>query len=254
MKRAQMYLAFLFVLSMIVVPYKASAFFGLEAGIGYWKQSPSGTLSYKSTDNLDLKNDMNLGDKSQVFVRVKAELPLVLPNIYFMATPMSFDGSGTLNRDITYGGQTFNATTPIQSKLKMDHYDLALYYPIPALKTATLGMLNVELGLNARLINFEGTLSQGAISASKSLTLLVPMIYAGIQVKPVSALSIEAEGRGITYSSNHYYDIIGRIKVMLAGPLFIGAGYRSEQIKFDESDVKADTKFSGPFIEAGLSF
>ncbi len=257
MKRTQMYLAFLFVLSMIVVPYQAFAFLGLEAGIGSWKQSPSGTLSYKpvsATDNLDLKNDLNLSDKSRVFVRVKAELPLVLPNLYFMATPMSFDGSGTLNRPITYGGQTFNIITPIQSKLKLDHYDLALYYPIPGLKTATLGVLNVELGLDARQINFEGTLSQGSVSASKSLTLYVPMIYAGVQVKPVSVLSIEAEIRGIAYSDNHYYDYIGRVKVLPVGPLFIAGGYRGETIKIDQSDVKADVKFSGPFIEAGVSF
>lgn len=253
MKRTRMYLAFLFVLSVIVVPYKASAFLGLEAGVGSWKQSPSGTLSYKpvlATDTLDLKNDLNFSDKSRVFVRVKAELPLVLPNLYFMATPMSFEGTGS--RTVNYGGQTFSGS--YNTKLKLDHYDLAIYYPIPALKTVTLGKLNIELGLNARQINYEGTLSSGATSASKSLTIYVPMIYAGVQVKPVSALSIEAEGRGITYGSNHYYDFIGRIKVLPIGPLFIAGGYRSEQIKFDQSDVKADVKFSGPFVEAGVSF
>ncbi len=260
MTRTKMYLAFLFVLSMIVVPYKASAFLGLEAGVGYWKQSPSGTLSYQpllATDTLDLKNDLNYSDKSQVFVRVKAELPPVLPNLYFMATPMSFDGTGSKNVNFNYGGKTFTAGVPFDSKVKLDHYDLALYYPLPALKTATLGVLNVELGLNVRNINFEASVSQSTpvpVSASKSLTLYVPMIYAGVQVKPISALSIEAEIRGIAYSDNHYYDYIGRVKVLPIGPLFIAGGYRGETIKIDQSEVKADVKFSGPFIEAGLSF
>ncbi len=257
MKRTQMYLAFLFVLSMIVVPYKASAFLGLEAGIGSWKQSPSGTLQYQGTtanDTLDLKDNLNYSDKNQVFVRVKAELPPVLPNLYFMATPMSFEGTGSKNVSFNYGGKTFTGGVPFDSKVKLDHYDLALYYQIPGLKTATLGVLNVELGLNVRNINFEASVSQSTVSASKSLTLYVPMIYAGVQVKPVSALSIEAEIRGIAYSDNHYYDYIGRVKVLPIGPLFIAGGYRGETIKIDQSDVKADVKFSGPFIEAGVSF
>ncbi len=259
MKKISMYVSCLFVLALIAVPVKnAFAFFGLEAGVGYWRQSPSGTMEYKpltgTTGNVDLKNDLNLGDKSQAFVRVKAELPLVLPNLYFMATPMSFDGSGRLNRTISFGGEPFTVGTDVQSKLTLDHYDLALYYPIPLLKTATLGLLNVELGLNARQINFDGRITSSTTSASKKITIYVPMIYAGIQVKPISALSIEGEIRGISYGSSSYYDYIGRLKIMPVGPLFISGGYRAEQAKIDQSDVKTDVKFSGPFIEAGVSF
>ena len=82
--------------------------------------------------------------------RAKVELPLILPNIYLMYTPMSFDGTGSKNVTFTYGNQTFNANAPIQSKLTLDHIDLALFYPVPLLKTATLGKLNAELGLNVR--------------------------------------------------------------------------------------------------------
>ncbi|HUI44978.1 MAG TPA: TIGR04219 family outer membrane beta-barrel protein [Nitrospirota bacterium] len=257
MKKVHLYFVCLLVLSMVVIPYKAFAFFGVEAGVGYWRQAPSGTLEYKG-DSLDLKNDLNLGDKNQVFARVKIELPLVLPNIYLMATPMSFSGTNQLTRPITFGNTTFDANTPIQTKLKMDHYDVALYYPIPLLKTATAGILNAELGLNARQIIFDGSITGKVLgvteTSSKSVTLYVPMIYAGVQVKPVSAFSIEGEIRGIAYGSNHYYDYIGRLKVMPFGPLFISGGYRSEQIKIDQSDVKTDAKFSGPFVEAGVIF
>jgi len=240
---------------MLVIPYKAFAFFGVEASLGYWRQSPSGTMEYQG-DSLDLKNDLNLGDKNQVFGRLKVELPLMLPNIYVMATPMSFDGTKQLTRQITFGNTTFDVNVPFHTKLTMNHYDAALYYPIPLLKTATLGVLNVELGLNARQINFEGTISQNTtgLTASKSVTLYVPMIYAGVQVKPISTFSIEGEIRGIAYGSNHYYDYIGRLKVMPIGPLFISGGYRSEQIKIDQNNVKADTTFSGPFVEAGVNF
>jgi outer membrane protein len=258
MKRTQMYLVCLFVLAVLVIPYQAFAFFAMDVGVGYWRQTPTGTLDYKPTSaltgNLDLKDDLNLNRESKVFARIRAELPLVLPNVYLMATPMQFKGSGQLTRSISFNGQTFTGGTNIDSKLKLDHYDLALFYPIPALKTATLGKLNIDLGVNARKIDFEGTINQGSATASKTLSIYVPMIFAAIQVKPVSAFSIEAEIRGIAYSNSHYYDYIGRLRVNPIPLVFIAAGYRAETIKIDQSDVKADIKLSGPFVEAGLSF
>jgi outer membrane protein len=247
-----------FVLAMLAVPYRAFAFLGLEVGAGYWKQSPSGTIGYKPVagfvGDIDLKDDLNLQDKSNVFVRVKAELPLILPNIYFMATPMSFTGSGTLTRNISFGNQTFTATTDVQSKVKLDHYDLALFYPVPLLKTATLGVLNVDLGLNARNINFEGTITSSTTSASKTLGIYLPMVYAGVQVKPISLFAIEGEFRGIAIGQNHYYDYIAKLRVNPIPVVYISGGYRSEDVKIDQSDVKANVKFSGPFVEVGVSF
>jgi outer membrane protein len=159
-----------------------------------------------------------------------------------------------LTRNISFNGQTFTVGTAVDSKVKLDHYDLALFYPIPLLKTATAGKLNVEFGLNARKIDFEGTITGGAQTASKKLTLYVPMIYAGVQVKPISAFSIEAEVRGISYSDNSYFDYIGRLKIKPIPLVYIAGGYRSETIDIDESDVKVDMEFKGPFVEAGLSF
>jgi len=254
-----MYVAGLFMLSLLVVPCRAFAFLGVDVGVGYWKQSPSGTIGYKpvagTVGDIDLKNDLNFKDESKPFVRVKAELPLILPNVYLMATPMTFEGTGAITRGISFGGQTFTASSSVKSKLKLDHYDVALFYPIPLLKTATLGVLNVELGLNARKIDFQGTITESATNtASKSLSIYVPMIYAGIQVRPVKLFSIEAEMRGIPLGQNHYYDYIGRVRVNPVPFVFIAAGFRSEDVKIDQSDVKAAVKFSGPFAEAGLSF
>lgn len=74
------------------------------------------------------------------------------------------------------------------------------------------------------------------------------------QINPIDKLSIEAEIRGITYSSDHYYDLIGRVKYKTVGPAFIGAGYRVEDLKIDEKDVNANIRFGGPFVEIGIEF
>jgi len=115
---------------------------------------------------------------------------------------------------------------------------------------------NVELGLNARKIDFEGTISQDTLnlSSSKSLSLYLPMVYAGVQVKPISYFAIEGEFRGIAIGQNHFYDYIAKIRVNPVPIFYISGGYRSEDIKIDQSAVTADVKFSGPFVEVGLSF
>lgn len=256
MRRIKLYMLCLLVLSL-TVPFRAFAF-GFEVGAGYWMQMPSGTFGYKplsTTDNLDLKSDLQYNTRYQPYARIKAELPLFLPNIYLMATPMSFDGTGQKNVQVNFGNQTFSANVPFESKLKLDHYDLAFYYSLPFLKKATLDVLNVELGINARVIDFQARISQPTTgSISKTLTIPVPMVYVALQVKPVKAVSIEAEARGIAYGSSHYFDIIGRVKVKVYGPVFVSAGYRYEAIKIDQSGVNADVNVGGPFVELSLSF
>lgn len=261
MKYFSRFLLLSIVAALFLLPCRAYAFFGAEVAVGEWWQSPSGTIAYKplsSLDNIDIKNDLKYGTEARTYFRAKVELPLFLPNLALQYTPMSFKGAGSKSIGFHYGGESFYDNIPFQSKITLDHTDLALYYPIPLLKTATLGKLNAELGLNIRQMKFEGIISQNTatinLSESKDITVYVPMIYAGVQIKPVSLFSIEAEFRAVAYGSNHYYDYAGRLKVNPIPVLFIAGGYRAEDIKIDASDVKAAIKFSGPFIEAGVSF
>lgn len=246
-------------IALLLIPTFAYAL-GLEAGVGYWKQTPSGTFSYNAgsaTDEIDLKNDAGLDAKWSMTGRVKVDTLPLLPNVYLMASPMEFTGAGAKNVTFTFGDTTFSANAPFNSKLQMDQFDVALYYPVPMLKLATMGKLNVEIGLNARLIKFAAEVDAGnGVTDSKSLNVPLPMVYAGVQVKPIDMLSIEGEVRAVSFKGNHYYDYIGRLKVkpVPVVPLFLGGGYRAEDVLIDVSDVKAVLKVGGPFIEAGFEF
>jgi outer membrane protein len=229
---------------------------GFEAAIGGWEQEPSGDLSYKEGGLLDLEEDNNYDEESRVMGRLKVDLPLFLPNIYLMATPMEFDGLGEKDVRFLFGEESFSANLPFYSKVIMDHYDVALYYGMPFLKTATAGILNVELGVNARIIDFSAELEQDAtgVEESKDLTFPIPMAYMGVQVDPLEWLCFEAEGRGFEYQQNRYYDAIGRVKVKPMGPMFIAGGWRLQKIDVDESGVEVEIRFKGPFAEAGVEF
>ena len=249
-------------LTLALIPGTASAI-GIELAVGVWNQNPIGDISFKARpgqdDNLNFKDNLRYSDATKITGRAKIELPLFLPNIYLMATPTEFSGAGSKNSNFQFGNVTFDSNAPFTSKLKLDHYDIALYYGVPALKTVTAGVFNAEVGLNARIIDFKGEVTGNSVGGqtateSKSLTIPVPMIYAGVQVSPVKWFAAEVEARGIAYGSNNYFDLIGRAKFKPYGPFFGAAGYRYEKVKIDVDDVKANATFSGPFGEIGVEF
>ncbi|MEW6674984.1 MAG: hypothetical protein AB1348_03035 [Nitrospirota bacterium] len=94
-----------FLLSFILIPQVASAT-GLEAAIGLWNQDPQGDIAYKGAA-LSLENDMKYSEKTRFFGRAKIDMPLIIPNIYLMATPMKFDGTGSKDVNFTFGDKTF---------------------------------------------------------------------------------------------------------------------------------------------------
>ena len=243
---------------LLFIPTTALAW-GVEIAGGAWYQSPSGNLSFDETthaDDLDLEDDLNYDDKWQPNGRLKIDMPLFIPNIYIMATPMKWDESGSKDVSFKFGGETFSGGVDFDSKFKMNHLDVALFYGLPFIKTATAGVLNIDLGLNFRLLDVKAEIKQKdlGLKESESYFLPLPMVYGAMQIVPVEWLGLEFEGRGVAYSSNYYVSLIGRLKVKPFGPFFVAGGYRYDTVKIDYQDIDIDTEFQGPFAEAGLDF
>jgi outer membrane protein len=225
MKKLLMIISLVFLLAL--VGPSATYAVGVEFAVGVWEQSPQGQLSFEEIsefDILDLEDDLNYDDETRLFARLKIDMPLVIPNIYLMATPMEFDGTGQKDVRFKFGDVEFEADIPFSSELILDHYDVALYYGIPGLETATADFLNVEIGINIRIYDFEGTIAGEdilgvTVKESESLTALVPMIYLGAQLRPLEKLAIEAEARGIVLGDDKGYSLIGRLKWKVFGPL-----------------------------------
>ena len=117
-------------------------------------------------------------------------------------------------------------------------------------------MLNIEVGINVRIYDFEGKIDQAAtgLSESESFTAPIPMVYLAAQLRPLEKLAIEAEARGVIIGDDKVYSLIGRLKFKAFGPLFLAAGYRLDKIDIEEDDFTLDVDFSGLFAEAGFVF
>jgi outer membrane protein len=250
------------VLSLLLAAFLAapasSHALGLEAAVGGWMQSPSGTVGYETgiptADSIDLEKDAGFDDEIQAFGRAKIDLPIV-PNVYLMATPMKFDGKGQKNVNFQFGDFNFTSGVDFEAELTLDHYDIAVYYGIPFLGMATLGKFGAEVGVNLRLLSLDVEVTQPAtgLTESESFTLPVPMLYAGAQFKPIDLIAIEAEFRGVSFDGNDYFDYIGRLKVKPFGPLFVAGGYRHQSINLDNVEgITVDADIGGPFFEVGI--
>ncbi|MBF0465597.1 MAG: TIGR04219 family outer membrane beta-barrel protein [Nitrospirae bacterium] len=229
--------------------------FGVEATLGVIIEDPGGHVSYMGT-SLDVNNDLKYDTQTRLFGRFKLTTPgSYVPNFYLMMTPIRFSADGYKTVSFSYGGKTFTGGIPFNSNLQTDQYDIALYWGIPYLKVATNNVLNVDLGIDVKITADKAEISQGALSASKTLTIPVPMLYAGVQVKPVQQLSFEGEVRAITAgSTGSLVDLSIAARYSPVRPLLLGVGYRYEYLKVNISDVDSATSFSGPFFEAGVKF
>lgn len=248
-------------LAVLMLPVSASALplIDIEAAVGGWYTSPSGTLAYEprvgfANDFLDIEDDLNYDDEFEVMGRLKVDMPLIIPNIYLMATPMEFEETSRVNTPFEFGGEDFQ---DFKSKFRLDQYDIGLFYSVPLLETATLNKLDVEFGLNARIVDAEASVeSTTALTAKASVseTIPIPMVYLGVQFRPIERLALEAEGRGISYDGDSVYSFIGRVKYKVFGPLFAAGGWRYDAYDIEEDDLIIDTDLGGPFLETGLSF
>ena len=230
--------------------------FGVEFAAGAWNQSPDGKLGYEAlspSDILDLKSDFNYQDETRFFGWIDIDMPAFIPNLYIVGTPMEFEGIG--NKNFNWGG--FPVTGTFKSKLTLNHLDVALYYGIPLLETATLNKFNIDIGLNVRIFDVEATLvetSGTGVDVTESFTVPVPMLFLAVQIRPIEAIAIEAEGRGVSIGGNKGYSLIGRIRWNAFGPMFLAGGYRYDKYDIDEEGIILDADFGGPFGELGLSF
>lgn len=261
MKRLQVVLVI--IASAILTAGTATALPGIdiEAALGGWQQSPSGQFAYVSSgpitenDILDIERDLRWDDEWRIHGRLKFDIPII-PTIYLMAAPATFEGDGQKDLDFDFGNGNITANVPFRSKLTFNQYDLALYYSIPLLKRATRDMLNIDLGLNARFIDAQAELQQAdtGIDESESYSVTLPTVYLAAQFQPIERVALEFEGRGISWGDDSIYSLIGRLRVKVFGPMFVAGGYRYDTIEIEDSDVRVDADIQGPFLEAGVKF
>lgn len=225
----------------------------ITAGAGTWNAAPSGDMRY-SGSTIDLENDLKLeknSDNYYVYVDVDHAVP-VLPNVRIERQELKTTGTANL-ANIQFGNQSFNLNTTTNMDLSQNDY--SFYWGIPGLNLASIGMIDIGLGINVK--QFDGSIELQDSTGNKEVVALnyfVPMGYASLTIDPpVIPAKFFTSYKVISYQDSGLRDFMAKVMINLPIPLPLidftfDLGYKEQSLKIDESlsdDINTDIKFSG---------
>jgi len=230
--------------------------FNVSLGGGLWSQKPSGYLHYNSggqlSSDISVDNDLGLSSKTQGYAWIDIQHPLpVLPDIKIEYSGINTSGSQVLSRSIVYGGKTYQASERVNSSLKLTQTDVIFYYqPVN-------NVIKLRLGMDLKAMSLRADLSSANQSSSANGSLVVPMLYAGLQADlPLTGLNVAVDGSYIGDGSDYLADYKARIDYVTDVGLGLQAGYREMALKVGSSrtNPNGDLKFKGAFAGVFYDF
>lgn len=222
-------------------------------------RAPGGTMEYFGAP-FNAKGTLNLGNHADLAGRLTLKrADPTIPNIYIHYQPMYFSGDTTITAPVTYGGQTFDAATPLHSSLRISILDIGLFSDLPFLKSATGGVLDMEIGIDGRYFSFNGNLTgtaSGAANTShtKVVSVPFPMLYLGVGLYPAKFASLNIEVKSFSDGINTMTEWDAEAVIRPIPAFFLAVGYNAQYIKIDIGNFKANLDFKGPYVALGATF
>ncbi|MBI3794423.1 MAG: hypothetical protein HY280_06800 [Nitrospinae bacterium] len=236
------FLPFLALALSLAAPSQARAL-EIDVQVGSSIPTVSGSVTYTANglagSSIDL-GTLGFGSGNDTHAKIDINHPIpVVPNIYVHYLPIDLVGNSTLTKAINFGGTTYAANANLRSEILIQQTDVGLYYNVPMLKTATAGMLNVKLGLNARIMNFNASITGTSGAVSKTTTAsfapTIPMAYLALDVRPIHLFSVNAEYKTLPMGSSSLVDWDVDLRIYPIPILYFGAGIGSYAITLDPS-------------------
>jgi outer membrane protein len=220
-------------------------------GGGYsWDTEFEGTVASGGED-IRMQDDLGFDEANQqvLYLGVEHAVPLI-PNVRVRSLDLSDDASNRLQRNFTFNGRTFFATTEVTTDIDLDILDGTLYY------TPLDNALKVNLGVTVRKIEGSISLDNLLVSTTKNFDETLPMLHASGRLNlPVPGVYVGGEIDTISYDGNTLRDLTARIGWRSDFLLGVELGYKHMDLKLDDvSDLDADLDMGGPYLAASLSF
>ena len=236
----------------LALPYstaQADTIFGVYAGGGTQKFDFTGDFEDDTTTSgdIDLEDDLNLGDESGTYVYIAIEHPVpFLPNILLTSVEIDQSGSGSVTQ--TFDGIDFSGD--VDSTVDLSHTDATLYYELLD------NWVNLDLGLTVRKFDGEVKLvSESAGTAQEDIDYTIPLLYGKARFDlPLTGVYVSASGNWIGAGSNSFLDSMVTVGYESTIGLGLEAGYRNITLSVDEDDFEADFVLSGIYAAATFHF
>jgi hypothetical protein len=247
----------------------AAPLFAQDEHIGFrvreWYARMSGTVQGEEngvgSTVLDLSDDLGLGEQNfstelQLYVRIP-----VVGRIYAGWWRAHDSGSSVLTRTVDFAGQTFTASTPIDSEVTLNTAYLTYEFAFPTIPAGDLIKIELAASLGVHAFHGEGSVVGGGIDANRDGTIGLPTLGAHVTVEMFAWLRAEVEVQGMVFSYGdneaHYLEANAEVVVEPLPWLFAGLGYKYVAINAshegsDSFHVNVD--IAGFYLTAGVRF
>jgi hypothetical protein len=223
--------------------------FRIEITGAGWLVNTGGTIQSNGSP-VDLVSDLGAQQRQPTFYGQLVFKPGRKHRIVFEGTPFEINGYNTVNRSITYHGQTFNFSQTLQSSADINYFFGGYQYDV---LSGPMGHLGFSVG--AAYLSATGTIQavQTSTIASKSETLGLPLAGADFRIFPIPGHRIiEVEGglRGMGAGSyGHYVEGTANGGVCFRSVAFL-AGYRQVNALFQDTNNSSgvNVRLRGPIF------
>ena len=200
--------------------------FKIEVTAAGWLIDSGGQIQASGAP-IDLVNDLGVSQDKGTFYGQLVFKPSRKHRIVVEGTPFRLNGLKTVNRTITYRGQTFNVSQTVQSSATLDYFFAGYQYDV---LSGPRGHLGFSVG--GAYLNATGNLSavQTQTAASKSQTIGLPLAGVDFRVFPISHhkfFDLEGGIRGMAFGDYGYYAEATGSGGLNFGSFVVLAGYRA---------------------------
>ena len=209
----------------------------------------SGSLSGTS---IDIADTLDVDSEETVNVHAAGQIGGVTIDLSYFQ--FDFDGDNMLSRNINLDGQTFLATTRVDSSVEMQ-------YASAKAKIGLLGLGPVAVGaiVGVNYVNLDGKLNvRGGPSGSETLEAPIPVVGAVVtfnqSILDNLGVFADAEISGLALDAydieGHFYEVIGRAGLRIFSHVKLGGGYRLIALDIEDKsdDFTWDLQLGGPFV------
>lgn len=241
-------------LALILSAFSGAAsadFVGLNIGVAQWMPDLSGSFSSNSGTSVDLNSDLGYSDQSSTSLSVSFEHPVpLIPNVKYQGYDLNSSSTSTLTSQLTFDGNTYNATTDISSTLDLSHNDIVLYYELLD------NWINIDIGLDLK--KFDGKVSISDSNTTSSITVdeTIPLLYLAARVDlPFTGLYVSANIQQLSVGDNSVEDTTLLIGYESSMGLGIEGGFKTFTLELnDASNLNTNLQYDGLFLNGYYHF
>lgn len=235
-------------------PSLADETFSLK--LGYATIDPDGRFAGEDggvATEVDFDDDLSFDESDNIVAEAALQLGRFRISAGYL--PLDFSGSGTLNRDITFGGQTFSANTDVVSDVEIELYDFGLAFHILDVDDGPVRLqLGPEVAVKIADVDMSIRETSGGNQESVDGVAPVPTIGGRGRLAFGDYLGIVGRVGYLEIDDNSFLDADVQIEFSPLPLIGVFAGYRYIDVDVDESGVVLKSTFAGPYAGVLMRF